>query len=88
MFLRPELLGILIPIIALLIPIVALLTRHQQKMAVILNKGESNNSEIANLRREIAELKALVHNQTIALDNVKSYSLQPPPVPSVEQRLN
>lgn len=81
--------GIIIPIVALMIPIVAMLTRHQQKMAEILNQGRGDHSEIEALRREVAELKSLVQNQTIAIDNYRSFQTSvPPPAPNIESRLS
>jgi hypothetical protein len=58
--------------IMFLIPIVAILTRHQQKMALILrdNRGFEGNAELASLRAEVARLTQAVHQQTIALDNL------------------
>jgi hypothetical protein len=81
----------LIPICALLIPIVAILTAHQQKMAQILHRGAADHDEIANLRKELAEMRSLVHQQTITLDNiagVQSALAAPPPAPEIKDRLN
>lgn len=68
-----------IPILALMIPIVAILTKHQRDMAVLLAQrgGTANTSETEALRREVAELKDLVRQQTIALDGR-------PPMPPVD----
>lgn len=96
--LRPEILAIFIPILALMIPIIALFMSHQQKMATILRDGQTNAnaSELAEMRREMSELKQLVHQQMIAMDNLVSRETRvapsvqaPPPAPveSVQQRL-
>jgi hypothetical protein len=64
---------ILIPILALLIPIVAILVKHQQRMAEIIHSGRPqglpvDRQEIDSLRREIQELKQIVHQQAISMD--------------------
>ena len=68
---------------ALMIPIIGIYTSHQQKMMEIQARSgafQGNSSELAMLKNEISELKALVHEQAIALDNLASRSL--PSVPS------
>lgn len=58
------------------LPVIAVLTNHQQKMAAIIhgqNRGNANaaqTEEMQALRREVAELKQLVHQQTIICDNL------------------
>ena len=80
---RPEIIALFIPIVALLIPIVAILVSHQQKMAQLYHKSPIDSPEVNSLRQEIAELKTLVHNQAITLDNIansqKSLGAPPPP---------
>ena len=65
---------LIVPIMALLIPIVAIMASHQRKMAEIFAQRQSNvpNPEIQGLREEIGELKALVHQQAIMVDNLVS----------------
>jgi hypothetical protein len=68
-------LALLIPIAALCIPIVAILTSHQQKMANLFaqqaqGKSQLSSDELNALRREVMELKSLVHQQAIAIDNL------------------
>ena len=56
-----------------LIPIVALLTRHQQKMAMILGRptqGQLHDEAVMQLAAEVRELRVLVAQQTLALDNI------------------
>jgi hypothetical protein len=67
-----EILPLLIPFVIFLIPIIAILTRHQQKMAEIMRDqhGQASAAEIYALRREVSELKEIVHQQTLALDSV------------------
>ena len=82
----PAVIALMIPVIALMIPIVAILVSHQQKMAQIVHRGLGDNPEVSALRNEIAELKSLVHQQTITLDNMAGVhkSLDaPPPAPNL-----
>ncbi|RYG25373.1 hypothetical protein EON82_07390 [bacterium] len=54
-------------------PIIAILTTHQRKMAELLHAryaAPAINPETAALREEIRELKELVHQQAIAIDNL------------------
>ena len=81
----------MIPLCALMIPIVAMLTRHQQKMAEILNRGAADHNQISELRRELSDLKTLVHQQTITLDTVAGNQRAlggPPPTPQIGGRGN
>jgi hypothetical protein len=81
--------AIMIPILALMIPVVAILTKHQQRMAELIHGGEQNrqsSQEMLALRHEIAELRNLVHQQSIAVDNLVSRSVVLPSE-TVEQRL-
>jgi len=66
---------ILITGIIMLIPIVSILVRHQQKMAMIMRQGpqavdQRSSYEAETMRREMAELKSLMHQQAIAIDNL------------------
>lgn len=70
--LNPAILGTLIPIVALTIPIVAILTAHQRKMAEIIHQNRQPSGEIDALRHEIRELRSLVHQQSISLDDIRS----------------
>ena len=81
---------LLIPLFALMIPIIVILTKHQQKMAEIMHRTAGDEGQIAALRQEIAELRALVHQQAITLDNISQFqkSLNAPPVPNVVDRLS
>jgi hypothetical protein len=78
--LGPETFGLAVPIIIFLIPIVAILTKHQQKMAEIMHSGALNqgsNREVEILRAEVGELKAMIQQQTIAIDNLQMMQRQP-----------
>lgn len=73
-----DVLPYLIPIIIFMIPIVAILTHHQRKMAELIHgsKGQGHSGqEIEALRREVQELKQIVHQQTLAIDNISRYQL-------------
>ena len=81
--------GILAIALSLGIPIVAILASHQQKMAQIFQENARLMAPIASgetdaLREEIRELKSLVHEQAITLDNL----VRPIPVGSrLEERV-
>lgn len=71
--------GIMIPIVFLMIPIVAILTSHQRKMAEIMHsRPQVPTEEIQALRREVADLRQLVHQQAISLDGRSNYVPAPP----------
>lgn len=78
-----------IPILALMIPIVAILTAHQRKMAELIHSQNQINPQsqhqIAEMQREINELKSLVHQQTLALDEMSGFKAMPP-VPTEDLR--
>ena len=85
----------IVPIVAILavivlplgIGLIAILTEHQRKMAEILHqsRGSADAERLHALERQISELTALVHQQTIAIDSLTSRSL--PTNDRVEQRL-
>lgn len=57
------------------VPIVAILTRHQQKMASIIHgsKAQGMNTETEQrLESEIAELRQMLAQQTILVDDLQS----------------
>lgn len=80
-------LALLIPITIFMIPIVAILTHHQRKMAELMRHRapQAAPDELAEMRREMQELKQLVAQQTIQMDdflsNQRRLSVSPPPVP-------
>jgi hypothetical protein len=69
----------LAPLIALmasmLIPIIVILTRHQQKMTVLLHqKGENQGPAIQDLysvQQEVQELKSIVSNLALSIESLK-----------------
>jgi len=69
---------LMIPIIALTIPIVAILTGHQRRMAEIMYRNGGPGSagdqrllyELECLRRELADVRGLLNQQAIAIDNL------------------
>jgi signal transduction histidine kinase len=71
----------MIPLVAVVmlfgIPIAAILTAHQRKMAELLNGRPDQNvnpavmHEIQALRHEVARLQETVHQQAIALDDIR-----------------
>lgn len=88
--LNPGTIAILVPIVALMIPIVAILTTHQRRMAEIIHSNQQNqlpNPEVESLRQEIRELKSLVHQQAIAVDNLAALR-SPTEAEAIETRLH
>jgi len=82
--------ALMIPIVALLIPIVAIMSSHQQKMAMMFRTNAASDGELQQLRMEIQELKSLVHQQALMMDNI-NVALQArnkvPPAPLVQERV-
>lgn len=77
-----DIVRVLVPIIIFMIPIVAILTKHQQKMAELIhgNHGQQNfnpnvnpqaSFETSQLREEVRQLRELMTQQTLALDNLR-----------------
>jgi hypothetical protein len=72
--------GVMIPIIALCIPIVAILSKHRLReielkarlRGVSQTTQVANQQELAELKNDVKELKELVHEQMIAVDNLVS----------------
>ncbi|HVL39583.1 MAG TPA: hypothetical protein VM328_09360 [Fimbriimonadaceae bacterium] len=60
--------------IVLLIPIVAILTSHQQRMAQILHGAAQPHDDA--LRKDVQDLKNLVHQQALLLDSLVSQQAQ------------
>ncbi len=54
------------------LPLVVVLTKHQQRMAELLHRshGPALDPRIDALQRDMAEIKDLVHRQTLALDGM------------------
>ena len=69
-----DLTGVLAITLSLGIPIVAILTSHQRKMAQLFQENhraaQTISPETHALREELRELKSLVHQQSIAIDNL------------------
>lgn len=86
--------ALMIPIIALLIPIVAILTQHQRRMAEIMRQNHSTGGQdIAELRREVQQLKEIISQQAIQMDDFlgSQKRLAAPPVTppgGIHERLN
>jgi hypothetical protein len=81
-FVGPATLGVMIPLIIFMIPIIAILTSHQRKMAEIIHgTGQPVDArlghELEAMRRELSEVKMLLHQQSIAIDNLAP-RLSPP----------
>jgi hypothetical protein len=67
-----DVLPLLIPFVVFLVPIVAILTHHQRKMAELYhgNRQPLPDQSVEALKHEIAELKQVVHQQTVAIDSL------------------
>jgi len=70
----------------MMIRLVRVFTTHQQKMTEILTKTNADQAEIASLRRELADLRAVVNENVIAHDDRRAVS-SPPPAPDLADRL-
>ena len=66
----PGVIALFIPIVALMIPIVRMLTAHQQRMAEIVHNQAAPSQVIEDMRRELYELRNLVNQQALTLDNL------------------
>jgi hypothetical protein len=64
--------GVVGLIVLLLIPLVVILTSHQRKMAEMIHgkRTQLPNPEVETLRKEMAEVRELLHQQMIAIDNL------------------
>jgi hypothetical protein len=70
---QPWMMALMIPILALTIPIVVVLTNHQRKMAEILHQNKPLPSgELEAIRQELRDLRMLMHQHTIALDDMRN----------------
>ena len=94
-FINPSVIGMMIPILIFLIPIIAILTSHQQKMAQIYREGAqrlgANDADLIALREEMRQLRELVQQQAIVLDNIamlQTRSADLPPQAPLETRLS
>lgn len=97
----PGVLALFIPITIFMIPIIAILTHHQRKMAELHRQGQplGQPNEIAEMRRELQQLKEIVAQQAIQMDDFLSaqrklaeparpVAVVPPPVPEdIQSRL-
>ncbi len=66
-----ETLPLLIPIIALMIPIVAIMSKHQLKMAQIVNSQQDYSPELMAIRQELASLRDQMNRQALSIDNLE-----------------
>lgn len=71
--------GDIAPIVAtisiMLVPIVWILTSHQRKMAMIIHGSQQQNQQPQQneaLASEVRELKQIVYQQSIAIDQISS----------------
>ncbi len=73
--------ALMIPIIAVILifgtPIAAIFTHHQRKMAELLNQPRNEGDqrlvhELHQLRSELNDMRSVLHEQQIALDDLRS----------------
>ena len=74
-------------IFVFLIPIIAILTAHQRKMAQIIHGNQQNRQFDQNVSAEVNELKQLVYQQSIAIDQL-STKLDKVAGPDVQDRIS
>jgi hypothetical protein len=79
-------LGIIFGLIVV-IPIVAILTAHQQKMAEIMRGDASRHELDVKIFHELSELRQLVVEQSLALDDLKRDRGQLSTTEAVKNRL-
>jgi Mg2+/Co2+ transporter CorB len=71
---------------ALIVPIVAMLIKHQQQMAKLLGANSAQaSSDSQALKEELYQLKGIVHQQSILLDDLQRKSLTEGP-PRFQER--
>lgn len=68
-------------------PIVAMLLHHQRKMAETLRGGQKGADQMAQLQAQVQHLSHLVHQNTIAIDDVRQRLSIPQSVSSQEPGL-
>jgi len=63
--------AVFVVLIAMMVPIVVVFTKHQQKMAIIFRGNSQNSDEVVHrLTAEMSELRSLVTQQALAIDNL------------------
>jgi hypothetical protein len=74
----PATLALIVPIIALLIPIVAILVKHQKDMAMMYHQTGQlvASTEVEDLRKQVEDLRQLLTNQTLVLDDIRQTQKQ------------
>jgi len=87
MIVNEEVLAALSVVILAMIPIVYMLVKHQQAMARIIHERKGSEDEA--LRREVDQIKQLLVQQTLAIDNLaqQQREFSRPPVPDVVERI-
>lgn len=72
----PEVIAAMFVGLFLTTPIIFILTKHQQKMAQLVNERHRLEMPQPDVHRQLAELTQLVHQQSIAIDNLSRQQLQ------------
>ncbi len=80
------LLGMVLGGIMLMIPIIVILTRHQQRMTILLNGGANAPADRlqtdSRILDELAHLRRRMDDLTLALEQVKDDRTSAPPLES------
>lgn len=86
----PEVIAAMGLVVAMFIPIVAILVKHQQKMAEIIHRSAPADQQGESLRREVEDLKRLLHQQAIQMDSLlhsQRSAVAPPQSTELSSRL-
>jgi len=80
--------GIIVPLGIIAIPLVAMLNAHQRRMAEIIHRNPpANQGEFEAIRLELSEMRQLMNQHTIALDDMRARQALPPIQDDVQNRL-
>ncbi|MBX3119651.1 MAG: hypothetical protein KF784_11340 [Fimbriimonadaceae bacterium] len=82
-----EILGLVLGFVMFMIPIVYILTKHQQKMAELLNRNSSSQDpQVLALAAQVERLTQALHSQTLAVDELsQKLNTLPPPAPKTTE---
>lgn len=76
----------IIPMVLLfMIPIVAILTKHQQKMALLMRQESSNDDNLA-IRAEIQRLSNAVNSLTLTVEDLKTQTKRNEAADALQER--
>jgi hypothetical protein len=73
--------------LTMMVPIVAIFLKHQQKMATLYRSQTQNVQADERVLKEIAELRQIIIQQSLAIENLRREQLPSPQGESVQNRL-